>query len=116
MASTFDDEMRVTFPATHAFAAVGRVAAAGLAFRLGFDVGQVENLRLAVERITGVLTGEGSIIMTGRWNDAGLSLELKNPTVPLSQTSAQQLQDTVGSLVNQLRVEGQAIHLSVEMA
>ncbi len=113
MASTSDEEMRVTFPASNGFAAVGRVAAAGLAFRLGFDVGQVENLRLAVEQITTTLAGEGSIDMTGRWNDVSLSLELKNPAVNLPPPSTENLLELLSSLVNHCSIEDQTIHLLI---
>lgn len=78
MTSTFDDEMRVTFPASSEFAAIGRVTAAGLALRLGFEVAQVEELRLAVEQATTALRGEGSITMTGRWNDHQLVIDFHN--------------------------------------
>ena len=94
----FDDQMRVTFPASSGFAAVGRVAAAGLAFRLGFDVAQVESLRLAVEEATTALNGSGSITLTGYWNDSCLRLELVNPASKLNKTQIRSLEKATSSL------------------
>lgn len=93
----FDDQMRVSFPASSGFAAVGRVAAAGLAFRLGFDVAQVENLRLAVEETTTALNGSGSITLIGYWNDSCLRLELTNPEKRLNKTQIRSLEKAIGA-------------------
>ncbi len=90
--------MRVTFPASSGFAAVGRVAAAGLAFRLGFDVAQVESLRLAVEEATTAMSGSGSITLTGSWNDSCLRLELVNPAMKLDKTQIRSLEQTMDAL------------------
>lgn len=116
MATTFDDEMRVTFPASSGFAAVGRVAAAGLAFRLGFDVAQVENLRLAVEQATTILSGSGSITMVGRWNDACLLLELSNPEATLSPGQIQDLEETARALVSVVAIDHNRISLTIGAA
>ncbi len=73
------DEMRVAFPANARFAPVGRVATAGLALRLGFDVAQVENLRLAVNTAINALSGDGEVSLTATWTDDRLRVELVNP-------------------------------------
>lgn len=109
----FDDEMRVTFPASSGFAAIGRVAAAGLAFRLGFDVGQVENLRLAVEQTTTALSGTGSITINAQWNDACLLLKLSNPAATLSIQQIQNLTDACRALISEVEVDQQGILLTV---
>ncbi len=79
VAAEHNDEMRVAFPASARFAPVGRVAMAGLALRLGFDVGQVENLRLAVSAAIAALGGPGDVTLTARWTDTTLQIELENP-------------------------------------
>lgn len=74
-----DDEMSVAFPANARFAPVGRVATAGLALRLGFDVAQVENLRLAVNTAINALSGDGDVSLVATWTDDELRIELANP-------------------------------------
>ncbi len=71
--------MRVAFPATARFAPVGRVAMAGLALRLGFDVSQVENLRLAVSSAIAALGGPGEVTVEAKWTDDELDIHLENP-------------------------------------
>ncbi|MCD9625385.1 hypothetical protein [Rhabdothermincola salaria] len=44
-----DDQIRLEMPADSRFARVARVAVSSLAVRLGFDVGVVEDLRIAVD-------------------------------------------------------------------
>ena len=109
----FDDQMRVTFPASSGFAAVGRVAAAGLAFRLGFDVAQVESLRLAVEEATTALSGSGSITLTGSWNDSCLRLELVNPAIKLNKTQIRSLEQTMDPLETDRTVSPTGITIQI---
>lgn len=74
-----EDEMRVAFPATARFAPVGRVATAGLALRLGFEVAHVENLRLAVNTAINALSGDGEVVLVATWSDDHLRIDLTNP-------------------------------------
>lgn len=113
MASTFDDEMRVTFPASSGFSAIGKVAAAGLAFRLGFDVAQVESLRNAVDRATTALQGTSSITLIGRWNDACLVLELSNPAVQFSPEQTEELTEASADVVTTFEFAENTIVLTV---
>lgn len=79
MVQRSSDEMRVTFPASSGFSAVARVTATGLALRLGYEVAQVEALRLGVEQAASAFSTAGSITLTARWDDEGLEFELANP-------------------------------------
>ena len=113
MASGPDDFLRVSFPASPAFGAVGRVAIAGLALRLGFDVAQVENLRLAIDGATTALAGTGSVTITARWNEQQLALELANPTSTMSAGDLADIEDALGALVPDVRVEPGSIELAL---
>jgi hypothetical protein len=73
------EEFRVSFPADRHFSRIGRVAVAGLALRLGFDVASVEQLRLAVDEAVQRLSGSGRITLVASWAPDGLVLELTNP-------------------------------------
>ncbi len=79
MSEVGDEHARVAFPAKADFAAVGRVAVAGIALRLGIDVAQVESLRLAVSVSIEALAGAGTVTLLARWNDEEFVLELTNP-------------------------------------
>ncbi len=76
------EHARIAFPATAEFASVGRVAVAGIALRLGIDVGQVESLRLAVSTSIEALAGDGTVTLLATWNDDSFELELTNPDAP----------------------------------
>lgn len=78
-----EDKATVSFPASADFARVGRVTAAGLALRLGFDVGTVENLRSAVDTSVRALIGSGTITINASWTDHHLELNIINPSAQL---------------------------------
>lgn len=46
-----DDRIRLTLPADPEYGRVARTAAAGLALRLGFSYGEIEDLRLAIDEV-----------------------------------------------------------------
>lgn len=79
MTEVGQEHARVAFPATAEFASVGRVAVAGIALRLGIDVGKVENLRLAVNQSIEALAGKGTITLLATWTDEDFVLQLANP-------------------------------------
>jgi hypothetical protein len=51
------DEIRLVVPASPEFLRMARVAAAGLASRLGFGYDQIEDLRLAVDELCFAIAG-----------------------------------------------------------
>lgn len=114
MATTFDDEMRVTFPASPNFSAIGRVTAAGLAFRLGYEVAQVESLRLAVEHVTTAISSSGTIELCCRWTPTQLELELSNVSVALSASTRQELDNAGSTLLTEARFNEHSVILTIE--
>ena len=94
------DVARVTFPAAHGFARIGRVTASGLALRLGFDVGRVENLRLAVDLAVRALEGPDTISMQASWDPDHLVLTIETANGPVD--SAAVVAD-IGDLVDEVR-------------
>lgn len=114
MATTFDDEMRVTFPASPNFSAIGRVTAAGLAFRLGYEVAQVESLRLAVEHVTTAFNNTGTIELCCRWTPTQLELELTNTTIALSASTRQELDDVGSALLTEAQFKDHSVILTIK--
>ena len=51
------DEIRLAVPATPEFLRLARVAASGVASRLGFTYDEVDDLRLAIDEVCFALTG-----------------------------------------------------------
>jgi serine/threonine-protein kinase RsbW len=51
------ETIKVTVPASPRYLAVVRLAAAGLASRLGFTIDDIEDLKIAVDELAGYLTG-----------------------------------------------------------
>lgn len=83
-----EDQASVTFPATAEFARVGRVTASGLALRLGFDVGRVESLRLAVDDAVLALSVGGTITLDATWTEDHLEIHLGNPDADIADVEA----------------------------
>jgi hypothetical protein len=92
---TFDgDQICLQMPADPRFARVARVAVSALAVRLGFDVGVVEDLRIAVDEALVLLLrdlppepDEGSAVsvvmtLTARVPDLQVELRLDPPPPP----------------------------------
>ncbi len=112
MLATRDDEATVTFPATSDFARIARVTAMGLGFRLGFDVGTIENLRLAVDFAVRRLLGDGKVTLEASWTDTQLDLALSNPAVDFS-AGANDLLEEINDLVATASVANATILLGV---
>ncbi len=109
-----DDEATVSFPATPDFARVGRVTAAGLALRLGFDVRTVENLRLAVDAAVRALTGIGTITLFATWSEQHLDLTIENANAKLDDVQASLASD-LRELVSHAEVSGSSVSLEIEV-
>lgn len=95
--ATFDgDQICLQVPADPRFARVARVAVSALAVRLGFDVGVVEDLRIAVDEALVLLLrdlpaepddeSEVSVVMTLTARVPDLQVELRLDPPPPSRT------------------------------
>ena len=113
MASGSDEYLRVCFPASAPFAAVGRVAVAGLALRLGFDVASVENVRLAIDTATAALRGDGEVTITAHWDDNHLDVQVSNPASTLSPAALRAVEDELAPLVPTVAVDPTSIELAL---
>ena len=107
------DQLRVTFPASSGFGRIGRVAVAGLALRLGYDVAVVERLRLAVDTAVAELAGSGRITLVAAWDSAALTVQLSNPDAGLDETSRSRARRSLAELVGEPQVEASALRLVI---
>ncbi len=113
MGQAGEERVRVAFPANANYAPVGRVAVAGLALRLGVDVGQVENLRLAVSTSIAALAGGGTVTLIATWTDDELRLDLENPLAEPRTDDTRDLVAELSQLVTEASVGATHISLSV---
>ena len=57
VASSTHDEVKLTVPATAEYARLARIAASGIAARMGFSMDDVEQLKLAVGEVWSTMVG-----------------------------------------------------------
>jgi hypothetical protein len=107
------EQLRVTFPADGGFSRIGRVAAAGLALRLGYDVGTVERLRLAVDAATAELSGAGRITLVAAWDPSSLTIELTNPDAGLDVERQDRARQHLSSWVGEPHVDRSRLRLVI---
>ena len=73
------DEVRLAVPATPEFLRLARLAASGLASRMGFSYDEVDDLRLAVDELCFALIGgkgrQGSVLLRYAIVDGALEVE-----------------------------------------
>lgn len=108
-----EDRIRLTFPASPSFTRIGRVAAVGLALRLGFEVGMVEQLRKAVDKSVTALQGEGRIAVEAVWETGDLIITLSNDDAALKAHELPKLVERLSKLVHEVSVEGSSIELKI---
>ena len=110
------DQLRVSFPADQGFDRIGRVAVAGLALRLGFDVATVERLRLAVDQAIGQLAGPGRVELVAAWSPRSLVLEVSNPQVQLDDDHRAQLDGPLADWLDRGDVEPCRLRLVIPVS
>ena len=83
------DEIRLTLPAVASYARVARLAVTGLASRLGFTYDELEDLRIAVGEVFGVLVpvaGAGRLTVRCRVEGSDLAVEIsRDPLLPTAE-------------------------------
>jgi hypothetical protein len=107
------DEVSVTFPASPDFTRIGRVAVAGLALRLGVDIAEVEQLRLAVDRAVEALHGRGRIQLRASWQPSELVIVIGNPDEPIDATRSAAVTEALAEIVDRVEVAGAEIRLTL---
>ncbi len=107
------DRVTVSFPATADFARIGRVAVAGLALRLGVDIGDVERLRLAVDQSVAALHGPGRIHLDAHWEPDRLSISVDNPDTVLTAEQRREVADALAAMVDRVEVNGTGISIEL---
>lgn len=110
-------EIRLTLPALAAYARVARLALTGLATRNGFTYDEVEDLRIAVGEVMGMLVGAAEpashVRFTCQLSDE--ALRIRSELVP-----AQPLEDVgelstliLGSIVDESTIEAPAGRITI---
>ncbi len=72
------NEVRIAIPASLEFVRIVRLTASGLASRLGFDVEEIDNLRIAVDELAGAVvdaSAPGELEVTFSDGDGELRIE-----------------------------------------
>jgi hypothetical protein len=107
------DEVSVSFPASPTFSRIGRVAIAGLALRLGVEIADVENLRLAVDRAVSAFHGKGRIHLSARWEPDRLRVTIDNPDQSLDEARSREVSAALAPMVDLVRVEPNQIDMTL---
>jgi serine/threonine-protein kinase RsbW len=72
------ETVRLTIPAAHEFVRIARLTVSGVASRLGFDVDEIEDLRVAVDELSSLLvgaSGNGQLELSFAPREDGLEIE-----------------------------------------
>lgn len=117
------DEIRLTLPAEPEYGRLARIAAAGLALRLGFDYPEIEDLRIAMdETLILLLRPEGSpgrVALTFRCSDEVLEIEARSTAGGdqhwLDQGARRRFEQLVGGLVEEAVVDPSGSHVRLRL-
>jgi len=107
------DEVNVSFPASPGFSHIGRVAVAGLALRLGVDIGDVEKLRLAVDQSVQALHGPGRIHLSACWEPSQLLITIDNPDAWIDDSQSATVAAALEEMVDKVELQASRIHLTL---
>jgi serine/threonine-protein kinase RsbW len=103
-------EIRLTLPALTSYARVARLAMTGLASRTGFSYDEVEDLRIAVGEVFGLLVAddrpEGQVRLRCRSSDDRLEiLASRSPVAPIAEVTELSRQ-ILGAVVDEATIDG----------
>lgn len=107
------DTVHLSIPLSFEYVRVARLAASGLASRLPFDVDEIDDIRIAVDELSGRLveaggaTGEGELVLQFCVSPEGIDITGRAPVVreaPLDELTRQILSAAVDGY--ELRVDG----------
>jgi anti-sigma regulatory factor (Ser/Thr protein kinase) len=112
------DEVTLAIPASLEFIRIVRLTASGLASRLGFDVEEIDNLRIAVDELAGAVvdaSSSGKLEVTFSDGDGELRIEGHSPAAPgrgvgIDDLTAQILNSVCDKY--ELRVDGDSARFS----
>jgi len=112
------EEVKLAIPTSLEFVRIVRLTASGLASRLGFDVEEIDNLRIAVDELAGAVVDastSGKLEVTFRDGDGELRIEGHAPVAPgrglgIDDLTAQILNSVCDKY--ELRVDGDSARFS----
>ena len=113
-----EDEIRLTAPASPAFAHLARLTVAGLANRAGFSYDEVEDLRIAVGEACTLLIGpeprKGSVELSFRLRAASLDVEVTGDDVsdPREVADGGLSRQILDAVVDSYDLHAHSVHLS----
>ena len=79
------EEIKLTVPALVTYSRVARLAVTGLASRMGFSYDEIEDLRIAVGEVCGLLLNNGDGRLTFRCTLTDNALELEATRSPVGE-------------------------------
>lgn len=112
-ATEVTDEIRLTLPALASYARVARLAVTGLASRLGFSYDEIEDLRIAVGEISGLLVDEGDGRLTYRCAVTGDGLAVEATREPGAEPAApsELTRQILASVLDEVHVDDDRAHV-----
>ena len=108
------ETVRLTIPAALEFVRIARLTASGVASRVGFDVDEIEDLRVAVDELSSILVdaaGEGELHLAFTSGVDGIEIE---GTAQVGSTHEPEIEDLtrqiLAAVVDEYGIETQSGH------
>lgn len=109
------EEIRLSVPASVSYARVARLAITGLASRVGFTYDEVEDLRIAVGEVCGVLLddGGGRLAFACRVGTSELSVEASREPVGAEPEITDLTRQILGAVVDELDIDAAGARIRI---
>lgn len=111
-----DDEILLRLPSLTTYARVARLAVTGLASRLGFTYDEIEDLRIAIGEVSGLLLddGAGRVTLRCRVSDDRLRIiTTRDPAGPMVEVS-ELSREILSAVVDKLEIDRSAARVTIE--